>query len=135
MFFRLLISSALVLICSFTCFADGVVRDGIGAISTGRGGTNLGFADNGQMILENPAAMSSMAGMRLTEFDFDVLLTDLDYSDPDTPLTSASDNPFPMGQVSFVTKVPSSHLALGFGVFPQAGFSSKYELNGPAPFT
>ncbi|HEV3005593.1 MAG TPA: hypothetical protein VGX78_14100, partial [Pirellulales bacterium] len=41
--------------------ADGVVRDGVGSISTGRGGTNLGFADNGAILLDNPGAMVNVA--------------------------------------------------------------------------
>jgi len=118
-----------------SCQADGVIRDALGAISTGRGGVNLGFSDNGQMILDNPAAISFLPSTRLTEFDFDLLLTDLDYSDPDNPRTSAADNPFPMGQISFVANNPSSDLGWGIGVFPQAGFSSRFRLNGPAPFS
>ena len=40
---------------------DGVVRDGVGAISTARGGTNLGFADNAAIILDNPAGCRTSA--------------------------------------------------------------------------
>jgi long-subunit fatty acid transport protein len=122
---------------SFTCqcFADGVVRDGLGAISTGRGGVGIGFADSGQMILDNPAAISFMPTMRLSQFDFDVLITELDYSDPKNPRTDAATNPFPMGQLSIVGSVPNSDFGWGLGIFPQAGFSAKYSLSGPALFS
>ncbi len=123
------------LICcvASNCFGDGVIRDGLGPISTGRGGVGIAFADSGQMILENPAAMSLMPTMHLREFDFDLLLTRLDYSDPDNPLTDAANNPFPIAQLSIISMDPDSGIGLGFGVFPQAGFSSRYTLEGPAP--
>ena len=37
--------------------ADGLIRDGVGAIPIGRGGTNIAFADNGAVLLDNPAGM------------------------------------------------------------------------------
>ena len=132
---RLVLILCVVVLSTNNAMADGVFRDAIGAVTTGRGGVNLGFADNGQMILENPAAIVNMPSMRLTEFDIDVLFTDLDYSDLDNPRTSAIRNPFPVGQFSMAMKSHDSNLGIGFGVFPQAGFSSEYILNGPAPFT
>ena len=115
--------------------ADGILRDGIGAISTGRGGTNLGFADNGNVILDNPGAAVNVDGGGLVEVDFDLFITDLSYSDPDNPTTSADNNPFPMGQISVIRKSEDGDVAWGFGAFSQGGFSPRYTLNGPAPFT
>ncbi len=114
--------------------ADGILRDGIGAISTGRGGTNLGFADNGNIILDNPGALVNVPGNGLAELDADIFFPDLTYSDPDNPRVSASNNPFPMGQLSIIRRSSDGMYAWGLGAFSQAGVSSQYELNGPAPF-
>ena len=76
---------ALVAATSNAALADGLVRDGIGPISTGRGGTNLGFADNGAIIHDNPAAMTNVAGFGLMEFGIDTAICKLQYSDPENP--------------------------------------------------
>lgn len=132
---RISIGCLIWICCASACHADGVIRDSLGARTTGRGGINLGFADNGQMILENPAAIVNMPSIRLREFGFDMLITDIDFSDPDNPRTSGSNNPFPMGQMSMAFKSPSSDVGFGFGIFPQAGFSATYDVNGPVPFS
>lgn len=113
--------------------ADGILRDGVGAISTGRGGTNIGFADNGNIILDNPGALAHVHGNGLTEFGFDMFFTDFTYSDPDNARTSPSNDPFPMGQFSLIRKAAGGDVAWGIGVFSHAGFSTRYTLNGPAP--
>jgi long-chain fatty acid transport protein len=115
--------------------ADGLLRDGIGAISTGRGGTNLGFADNGNVILDNPGALVNVPGNGLFEMDADILFPDLSYSDADNARTSAFNNPFPMGQLSIIRRSADGMYAWGLGAFSHAGVSSQYDLNGPAPFT
>src|SRR5688500_17870254 len=96
--------SSLLLATQQTALADGVIRDGLGAISGGRGGTNLGFADNGEIIYDNPAGMANIDGCGLVECGIDVLFTDLKYSDADNGLTSASNDPFPMGQLSYMRR-------------------------------
>ena len=48
--------------------------------------------------------------------------------------TGASDNPFPMGQLAYWRKSEDERWAFGLGVFAPAGFSSVYDLQGPAPF-
>ncbi len=115
--------------------ADGFFRDGVGARSVGRGGTNLGFADSGSMVLENPAAILNMNANRMTDVGFDLLMTDLQYGDADNPLTSAVDNPIPVGQFSIAARTPNPDIGYGLGVFSHAGFGANYVLNGPAPFT
>lgn len=120
---------------SAAAFADGVMRDGIGAVSTSRGGTNLGFADTGTMILDNPGAMVHVDGCGLAELGADLLITDLDYSDPDNPGgVSSSNNPFPMGQLAVVRRLADRDIAVGLGAFSQAGFAATYRMNGPVPF-
>lgn len=112
--------------------ADGVVRDGIGAISSGRGGTNIGFADNGEVLLDNPAGIVNAPGRGLSELSFDILQTDLYYSDPDNG-AHASYNPFPLGQLSVIKKSPDGLWAAGIGFYAPAGFGATFDLNGPAP--
>ncbi|MFC1757745.1 OmpP1/FadL family transporter [Planctomycetota bacterium] len=132
------IAFSLILVCVggvvSTAVADGIIRDGVGAISTSRGGTNLGFADNGSIILDNPGAMVNLAGDGLFELGADMLITDLSYSDPDNTPVSSSNNPFPMGQVSLIRRLANENIAVGLGAFSQAGFSTHYIMNGQAPF-
>jgi long-subunit fatty acid transport protein len=119
--------------CS-TVLADGVIRDGLGARSSGRAGTNIAFADTGVIIYDNPAGMSNVDGNGLAEAGFDILFTDLTYSDADNPVPiDAADNPFPAGQVSIIKKSCDGRFAYGLGFFAPAGFSSKYTMEGPAP--
>ena len=127
------------LICLYVSnvgLADGVVRDAIGARTTGRGGVNIGYADNGGIIIDNPAGLSNIDGFGFTDFGFDTLFTDLSYEDLNDSRTSASNSPFPLGQVSIVRRTALPNVSVGLGVFSQAGFSSKYrQLNPTAPFT
>jgi len=114
-------------------WADGVIRDGLGARSSGRAGANIAFADTGVILYDNPGGMTNVAGNGLAEAGFDILLTDLTYSDADNPVPiDAADNPFPAGQVSIIKKSADGRFAYGMGFFAPAGFSSKYTMNGPA---
>lgn len=115
-----------------TAWADGIIRDGMGARSAGRGGTNIAFSDTGVMLYDNPAGMTNIEGCGLAEAGIDILFTDMSYADPDNPGgVDAADNPFPMGQVSLIKKTAGGRLAYGIGFFSPAGFSAKYEMNGP----
>ena len=115
--------------------ASGLMRDSVGARASGRGGTNLGFADNGEILLDNPGGMVNVNGFELIECGGDILFTDMQYGDADNLVTDASDNPFPMGQLSIIRKSADGNFAYGLGAFSQGGFSAEYLLNGPAPFT
>ena len=115
--------------------ADGILRDGVGAISTGRGCTNVGFSDNGNIILDNPGALVNVDGAGLVEADFDVFFPDFSYRDPDNAWVKASNDPFPMGQLSIIRKSQDEIFAWGLGAFSHAGFSTRYEMNGPFPLS
>jgi long-chain fatty acid transport protein len=112
--------------------ADGVVRDGLGAISAARGGTNLAFGDNGSVLMDNPAGMLQAGCCGLADFGFDVLITDLAYTDADNSRRNASNDPFPMGQLAYWRKSADNQWALGVGVFAPAGFAAVYDMEGPA---
>lgn len=124
---------------AFSCWtgvaaADGLIRDGVGARAVGRGGANLGFADNGQMLLDNPAAMANVQGDGLAEVGFDLLFTDLQYGDAanNGRYVPSDDNPFPMGQVSYIRRLDDVW-SFGLGAFSVAGFATAYDLPGPFP--
>jgi long-chain fatty acid transport protein len=113
--------------------ADGVIRDGLGARSIGRGGTNLGYGDNAAVLLDNPAGIGNISSNGLLDMSGDLLLTDLTYADPDNPTTSAANNPFPVGEFAVVRRIPNSYFTAGFGFVSHAGFAAQYDLNGPSP--
>src|SRR5205814_5806129 len=102
-------------------WADGVIRDGIGPISTGRGGTNIGFADNAAIIYDNPAGMSNVAGSGLMELGMDTVICDLHYSDPDNPSVSNVKRAFPPGMFGYINRWADSPWSYGLGVVAPAG--------------
>jgi long-subunit fatty acid transport protein len=86
------------------------------------------------MIIDNPAAIANMNANRLTDFGIDLLFTDLSWSDADNPRTGARDNPIPTGQFSVAMKTANPNVAIGIGVFSQAGFGAEYILEGRGAF-
>jgi long-chain fatty acid transport protein len=115
-------------------WADGVIRDGIGPISTGRGGTNLGFSDNAAVIYDNPAGMSNVAGNGLMEAGVDTVICDLNYSDPQNANVDSIRRAFPPGMFGYFKRLPDSPWTFGFGVFAPAGFGADYSMAPPPPF-
>ena len=93
-------------------------------ISTGRGATNLGFADNAAIILDNPAGMSNVAGTGLVEGGVDTLLTDIQYSDPQNPNVQAVGRACPCGFIGYIQRAQDSPWTYGIGAFSPAGFSA-----------
>ncbi|HEV3023903.1 MAG TPA: outer membrane protein transport protein [Pirellulales bacterium] len=108
--------------------ADGVVRDGVGAISSGRGGTNLGFADNGAILLDNPGAMVNVANNGLIEADVDTVISELHYTDPKPNNVHAKILPVPLPELAFIKKSADGDWAWGLGAFAPAGFGASYNF-------
>ncbi len=104
--------------------ADGLVRDGLGPISGGRGGTNQAFADNAAIIIDNPAGMMNVAGTGLVEFGVDTVIPVVDYADPYNDVQSKV-RPLPLPNVGFIRKV-DDRWAWGIGAFVPAGFGASY---------
>src|SRR5438046_6277232 len=102
----LLVIASLIALVSISpvALADGVVRDGVGPISTGRGATNLGFADNAAIILDNPAGMSNVAGTGLLEGGVDTVIPGIHYTDPDNPNVNNILRGFPCGMIGYVSR-------------------------------
>lgn len=114
--------------------ADGTIRDGVSARSIGRGGTNIAMSDNAHVMLDNPAGLVRNEADFLFEIGGHLLLTDLEYGDPDNNSVGDIDNPFPIGEFAIAKKL-DDYVTVGFGAFSHAGFSAEYMMNGPAPFS
>lgn len=113
-----------------SALAEGVFRNGLGARSIGRGGTNIAHTDNGVILLDNPAGAVNIAGSRITDIGFDLMLPSLHYSDPSRD-AAANSNLFPLAQVAFIRKSRNDRWAYGVGFFVPAGFSATYDIEGP----
>jgi len=111
--------------------ADGVIRDGIGAISTSRGGTNIAHSDNGAVLLDNPAGLANFGGERFFELGFDTLITDLDYYDADPNNVNGEFMALPLPQVSWFQRSAGGDWVYGIGLFIPAGFTAEYEMTHP----
>jgi long-subunit fatty acid transport protein len=110
---------------------DGLVRDGIGAISTGRGGTNIAHSDNGAIILDNPAGMANLSVDGFYEVGIDTVITDLDYTDPDNPEVDGKFRPYPMPELAYIRRSDDCLWSYGIGVFAPAGFGAEYDMQHP----
>lgn len=110
--------------------ADGLVRDGVGAISTGRGGTNIAFSDNGAVILDNPAGIANFEGGHFAELGIDTLITDLRYTDPNNDVNNST-QPMPIPEIAYYYTSEDKSWAAGIGVFAPAGFCASYMMENP----
>lgn len=106
--------------------ANGVIRDSIGTISSGRGGTNIAASDNSALIHDNPSALSRMPGLNW-EFTLDLLSTNIDYKDPQND-KKAKDQILALPALAGAYKSPKSNMAFGLMVFYPAGFAAEYDL-------
>ena len=113
-----------------SALADGVMRDGLGAISSGRGGTNIAFSDNASVLLDNPAGMANIQGCGLTGFGVDLLMTELNYQDPENNV-DAKFHPMPLPEFAIMRRSCDGRWGYGLGVFAPAGFSAEYDMHHP----
>ena len=110
-------------------FADGVVRDSIGPVSSGRGGTNIAHSDNGVLILDNPSALTGMGGKRI-EANLDFISLSMNYRDPDNN-EDGDDILCITPSLSYTQELAQGRFGVGFGVYSPAGFSTDYDLVHP----
>lgn len=116
--------------------AAGTISNALSAREAGRGGTNVAFSDNGVILMDNPAGMQGLmadCGCQNCFVDIGMagLFTDLRYSDADNDITDAADNPTGLGHLMIGRRI-NEDVVVGFGAFAPAGFSSDYDLQGPA---
>lgn len=105
-------------------WADGLIRDGIGPISTGRGGTNQAFADNSVIILDNPAGMVNVGGCGLGEAGVDTVILGTHFSDQFGNDVHSKVRPLPAPVLGIIKKSCDGRWAVGLGAFVPAGFGS-----------
>lgn len=125
-----LTTAVLVLSLGNPLLADGVVRDSVGAISSGRGGTNLGHNDNGAILLNNPAAMVNIRRRILSDVGIDTMVSDLDYADPENS-RAAKYRAYPLPFFTYIERSEDSMFAAGIGVYAPAGFGAQWNLRNP----
>ncbi len=113
-----------------TADADGVVRDSVGATSSGRGGANIAHSDNGAIILSNPAAIVNTPTTEMADFSIDTVLTDLRYADPEND-KSAKIRPYALPEFSYIRRSQDGRYAWGIGTFVPAGFGATWDLRNP----
>ncbi|MGI8979549.1 MAG: OmpP1/FadL family transporter [Pirellulaceae bacterium] len=126
---RLLLVTAV--LSTATASADGLIRDGQGAISMGRGGVNLGYADNGAIIIDNPAGMGNVSGTGLADVSLDTVICSLKYTDSDNLNPDSSTNGYPLASIGYICRNPDSPWTWGIGAFAPAGFGAGYDLVNP----
>ncbi|HUY91955.1 MAG TPA: outer membrane protein transport protein [Pirellulales bacterium] len=119
---------ALISASARTAQADGLIRDGVGPISTGRGGTNLGFADNGAVILDNPGALVNVANNGLFEIGADTVISQVHYTDNKPNDAQSAVRPIPVPNIAYIRRSKDKRWAWGLGVFGPAGFGASYNF-------
>ena len=110
-------------------FANGVVRDSMGPVSGGRGGTNIAHIDNGILIHDNPSALTELNGKRV-EADFDFVALSMNYRDPQNDEDGEDIFCF-IPSLSYAQELAQGRFGVGFGVYSPAGFSTDYDLVHP----
>lgn len=108
--------------------ADGLIRDGLGAISEGRGGTNIGFADNGAILYDNPGALVNVAGNGLADVDVDTVIPQVHYTDTKPNNAYSAVRPIPTPELAFIQRSRDRQWAWGIGAFAPAGFGASYQF-------
>jgi len=115
-------------------WGDGLFLNGVSPRSIGRGGTNLGFADNGGILFDNPAAAINISSEGLFEITGAGLITDMRYSDPQNPKVEDV-NLVPIPQLAYIRRAEmDENWAYGFGIFTPAGFMQSWRMRGKFPF-
>jgi long-chain fatty acid transport protein len=119
---------SLTLAMASTASADGLVRDGLGAISGGRGGTNIGFADNGAVLYDNPGSLVNVGGNGLLDLDVDTIIPQVHYTDTKPNDVQSHIRPVPVPELAYIKRSKDKQWAWGIGIFGPAGFGAAYDM-------
>lgn len=109
-------------------FANGIVRDSMGGISSGRGGANVAHEDNLTTIHDNPAGLAWIKEGFRVDLSTDLLLRDVKYRDP---LDSARsrDGAFVLPTLSIAGRIPDTPVTLGLGMYFPGGYGVSYKMD------
>ncbi|MGA1795982.1 MAG: OmpP1/FadL family transporter [bacterium] len=110
-------------------FANGVLRDCMGPVSSGRGATNIANTDDGTLIHDNPAAIARVEGGRI-EGALNFLTLPSHYEDRDDS-KRGKDTLFLMPTLAYIQEIDGYHIGVGVGTYITAGFSVEYRLMDP----
>lgn len=115
--------------------ADGFLRDGMGPIPAGRGATNVAHADNGSVLLDNPAALARIETAALADVHLGQYLFAFRYADAENADARGSGSPLPIGDAALLVRsATDARLGYGFGIFVPAGFGADYDLRAAPAF-
>ncbi len=110
--------------------ANGIVRDSLGAVPSGRGNANVAHSDNLSLIHDNPAGLGWMeSGFRL-EISGDFLYRDVSYRDPMTS-GSSDDGVFVLPHIAAAARFDELPVTFGLGIFLPGGYGVDYRLDHP----
>ena len=110
--------------------ANGILRDSLGAISSGRGGANVAHSDNLSTIHDNPAGVSWMEESLRIEFGTDLLFPNVEYNEP-AGGDRSREGLFFLPHFAVAYRPKEWPLTLGLGVFLPGGYGVEYKLDHP----
>src|SRR4051812_12571017 len=129
---RLPFACMLVLLAGRPAFADGFLRDGIGPIPAGRGATNVAHADNGSVLLDNPAALANVEPAAVADLHLGQYIFAFHYADAENAGADGTGTLLPIADAAYLARSQANdRLGYGFGLFVPAGFGASYELHTP----
>lgn len=132
---RLLIACLLDVFGVRTASGDGFLRDGMGPIPAGRGATNVAYADNASVLLDNPAALAVIEPPALVGLHVGQYLFSFDYADAENSGAEGTGSPLPIADAALLARAQSDQrLGYGVGLFVPAGFGADYELRTQRAF-
>ena len=107
-------------------FANGVLLDSMGPVSSGRGGANIAYSDNGTLIHDNPSALAVLKG-KYFEGGTDFLTLPMNYQDHHNN-QDGEQAFFSLPSFSYIQSYSQRPFGMGLGVYNPAGFATKYYL-------
>ena len=122
----LLVATVLVAASSASWATNGMYLAGYGAEASGRGGTNIAIADRALGLQSNPAGIAQLQGNHFS-VDLQVLMPDLDYSDPYGNSIEGESNSFFMPSFSYVRGGKGKKWTWGIGMFSQGGMGAHFK--------
>lgn len=114
-----------VLLSSFSFAQTGTRLVDFNAKSVGRGGTSIGYFDNGSLMMTNPAGLSFLKGSMI-DANFSVMLPSLHFKNNIND-TDGDNNIFPLPALSYVHS-NAGKLVWGVGFFTAGGMGADFKL-------